>query len=403
MKICYFTYDYSEGAGVHARGFASALMGEGVDLSLISLGNWNSPAYTPYKPVAKSIWRRFAAFFGYDMKCLLKNVPYGLIAWKTVRRERPDLLIVRTSRLQFSTNLVARWHRLPIILEVNTLVSQEHEAMCKRHWHFNRLARLLEAAVLKSAAAITVVSEELRRMIAKQFGTPLEKMCVNHNGVDPEQFVPSVSSEAVKELKGWVRDRRVAGFIGSFQPWHGMPELIDAFAEIGRLRKDICLVIIGDGPLKRWVTHEVYERHLEDVVHILPPISHRDMPSYVQLFDIAVMAASNSYGSPVKIFEYMAMGKAILAPNSPAVKEILVHQRTAWLTDGGTHEIKEGLLKLLDDPALREALGTAARGEVLKNYTWRHNALRVMDVCKALLPDRDNHLLAPFETSVVSR
>jgi len=89
------------------------------------------------------------------------------------------------------------------------------------------------------------------------------------------------------------------------------------------------------------------------------------------------------FGSPTKLFEYMAMGKGIVASDLEQIGEVLVHGRTAWLVrPGSVDALAAGLAQLIDDRELRKALGSVARREVVARYTWREHTRRTIERLK---------------------
>jgi len=92
------------------------------------------------------------------------------------------------------------------------------------------------------------------------------------------------------------------------------------------------------------------------------------------------------FGSPTKLFEYMAMGKGIVASNLGQIGEVLEHGRTAWLVPpGDVDALAAGLRKLIDGPELRRDLGAEARREVVARYTWREHTRRTIARLKEIV------------------
>jgi glycosyltransferase involved in cell wall biosynthesis len=97
---------------------------------------------------------------------------------------------------------------------------------------------------------------------------------------------------------------------------------------------------------------------------------------------------SEFFGSPTKLFEYMAMGKAIVASNLGQIGDVLEHERTALIVEpGSVRELRASLARLSREPELRERLGQAARSQAVSHHTWMHNAGRVLDTYRAWVKD----------------
>jgi glycosyltransferase involved in cell wall biosynthesis len=118
---------------------------------------------------------------------------------------------------------------------------------------------------------------------------------------------------------------------------------------------------------------------ISDRVQFPGVVPHDDVPGWVGRFDIALQPRVTEYASPLKIFDYMAAGCAIVAPDQPNIREVLRHGATALLFDpADPNGLWEAVRMLAEDPALRVRLGEAARAELeARNYTWQHNAARI--------------------------
>ena len=88
---------------------------------------------------------------------------------------------------------------------------------------------------------------------------------------------------------------------------------------------------------------------------------------------------SRFFGSPTKLFEYMAMGKGIVASDLEEIGEVLTHNRTAWLVrPGDVEDLVAGIVAVGSDPEMRTRLGAAARAEAVERYTWDAHVRRML-------------------------
>jgi glycosyltransferase involved in cell wall biosynthesis len=182
----------------------------------------------------------------------------------------------------------------------------------------------------------------------------------------------------------------LAGFIGWFRPWHGLERLLEAAASPVWQAAGIHLVLAGDGPARPALEAAIVEKRLGERVVLCGTVPRGEVEAALTAFDVAVQPAVTAYACPMKILEYMAAGRAIVAPGSANVRELLTHGETGWLCSGdgsapSVEEMKEGILALASDPGLRDRLGRAARARIFeRGYLWEENARRVEELVLAL-------------------
>jgi glycosyltransferase involved in cell wall biosynthesis len=199
-----------------------------------------------------------------------------------------------------------------------------------------------------------------------------------------------------------VRDRygltgkTVIGFIGTFGKWHGAEVLAEAFArllqEAPEYRERIRLLMIGDGPTMPQVKATLDRYGVASYTVLTGLVPQLQGPAHLAACDILASPhipnpdGTPFFGSPTKLFEYMAMGKGIVASELDQIGEVLAHNQTAWMVKpGDAGALKDGLKTLVDDPALAHRLGAAARAEVVAKYTWRRHTQRIIETLQAQL------------------
>jgi glycosyltransferase involved in cell wall biosynthesis len=174
------------------------------------------------------------------------------------------------------------------------------------------------------------------------------------------------------------------GFVGFVRDWHGLDAVLDAMAADPM---PLELTIVGDGPARAALEAQAARLHLGARVRFLGLVPHEDVPALVSEFAIALQPRVNDYSSPLKVFEYMAAGCAIVAPDQPNIREILTDGVTALLFDPSDPDAMwDSVRRLAIDPALRQRLGSAARHKALNSYTWVGNARRVVELTEADRP-----------------
>jgi glycosyltransferase involved in cell wall biosynthesis len=226
----------------------------------------------------------------------------------------------------------------------------------------------------------------LRDLIAAT-GVKPDRLAVVQNGVVLARFLPPTPrpDDPTRPVR--------LGFVGFVRDWHGMDAVIRAMAAQPRSASGagtVELVVIGDGPARPELEALAAACGIPERVRFTGVVEHELVPALVGEFDIALQPRVTGYASPLKIFDYMAAGCAIVAPDQPNIRELLEHGRTALLVDPDTKGAMWGAIaRLADDVALRRRLGAAARAELERqDYTWRGNAARVAAWAAGLVAGR---------------
>ena len=299
-----------------------------------------------------------------------------------VKEDPPDLIYQRYSRFTFAGVEAAFRSERPLFLEYNG-----SEVWVGRHWDDAGMFPLLERFErlnLNAAARIFVVSEVERRNLLKT-GIESDRIIVNPNGVDVEVFRPGVGGVAERQKLAIDPGATLVGFTGTFGPWHGVLELAKAITRIPK-EHDLRFLLIGSGQLLEQTRQIIREAGLLEQVTFTGSVDHTRMPALLDACDILVSphvplaANAEFFGSPTKIFEYMAMGKGIVASRLGQIGEVLRNEETALLVEpGNVEELSEALVRLAESESLRERLGQAARRDAIEHHTWKRNAQTVLD------------------------
>jgi glycosyltransferase involved in cell wall biosynthesis len=246
---------------------------------------------------------------------------------------------------------------------------------------FPRLARRIEQHVFRSAELVCAVTGVLRDMLV-ELGVARERVLVTPNGVEPERYVYAsdarATARAALALGALAADELVLGFVGFYRDWHRLELVLAAMARPALARTH--LVLVGEGPARAELERKANDLVLGARVHFVGPRPHAAIPALLPAFDVALVPAINPYASPLKLFEYMAAGLAVLAPDQPNLREVLVDGADALLVPSGAEEpLANALVRLCADAALRARLGAAARAKVAAiDLTWQGNARRVL-------------------------
>jgi len=320
---------------------------------------------------------------------LWNNLVFGASALRHLaseqrERARIDFIYQRYSRFNWAGVLLSLTSGLPLFLEFNG-----SEVWVSRHWdpigQLWLLARF-ERLNLRAADRVFVVSDVERRNLLGS-GVEAERIVVNPNGVDTDQFYPGCGGRELRRALG-IDGRVVVGFLGTFGPWHGAPALAEAAALVRR-SSNCHFLFIGDGDQKAFA--EALMEKASGVADwtFTGRIPHEEVRVYLDACDIlssphvAATDGSDFFGSPTKLFEYMAMARPVVASRLGQIADVIEDGESGLLVaPGSPGELARAIDRLASDGALRERLGVAARRRVMERYTWRHNASRVFDSAK---------------------
>jgi glycosyltransferase involved in cell wall biosynthesis len=261
-----------------------------------------------------------------------------------------------------------------------------------RHWgrplRYETLSARIERLNLRASHLVSVVSRPLADEVQAQ-GVDARRVLVNPNGVDPDRYRPDLDGTAVRERYG-LTGRTVVGFIGTFGPWHGAEVLAEAFVRLLQSRPDyrnqVRLLWIGDGVTLPRVRRIVEDGGVADACAFTGLVPQAGGPAHLAACDVFASPhvpnadGSPFFGSPTKLFEYMAMGRGIVASALDQIADVLSDGRTALLVPAGdAGALAVALERLVDERALRAGMGAAAREVALERYTWREHVRRTIE------------------------
>lgn len=394
MKILYYSphpllsLDNDTGYAVHMGETIKAFREIGHEVLPVTMGgsknvsfNSKSGGHSFIKKFMKAAIPSYAWESMKDYMLLRHDVRAGIALMDVVRKYQPDLLYERGNYLQLSGTKVSLQTGTKHILEVNAPFSEERNALQGNSWYLRRSGRVEEEQLL-SAHKVVTVSSALSNYYISRFSLNPAKFIVLPNAVDPSQ-ADSVSPEKTARIrkKYGLENSIVVGFSGSILAWHGIDILIKAFAAVLRSenRRTLKLIIVGDGETLPSARNLAAALGVADSIIFTGSVPRSEVCDYVSVMDVAVMAKSNWYGSPVKIFEYGLMGKAIIAPDTDPVKEVMNDGEDGILVAPAEESVASALKKILSDEGLGKSMGERFRKKVLAFHTWKRNAEKILE------------------------
>lgn len=305
----------------------------------------------------------------------LLEILYNLVAlWKLWRSGlgKYDLIFERYAIFSCIGLLIAKVKKIPFVIEIN--YTSRSPLVRKRSFLLKPLAYALDKIIFRSATLLTPVSTTLQRELIEVFDVPNSKIIVLPNAVDPTSFIPR---SAYNQNEG---STKVIGFVGGFYPWHGLDLLIEAFNTIHNKFPEAQIMLIGDGPELARIKLKVGHLGLSHKIAFEGRVNHKDLPGLMKDFYIGVMPDSNDYGSPMKIFEYMALGVPVIAPDyAPILDAITCGKQGLIFKKGDVGDLSAMLNKLLADAHLAERMGADGRSSVEKEHNWNANVAKITE------------------------
>ncbi|MBT0994619.1 glycosyltransferase [Cellulomonas sp. DKR-3] len=294
---------------------------------------------------------------------------------QAIERHRPAL--VQASSFYSAgagAAVAARRAGLPFVYEMRGLgdlmvTANRPQVKGTQGWRF--LAEM-ETQVCLAADGVLTLTGALRDEMIRR-GVPAERIGVLPNGVHADQFAPLERDEELASELG-VQGKVVLGYAGSLVEYEGLDLLLGALTRM-RHRADVALVVVGDGPAENALRALSSSLGLDDQVRFVGRVAHTQVPRYLSLTDIAPFPRLPldvcRLISPMKPFESMAMGRAVVSSDVEALAEIVDDGRTGrTFAAGDAGALADVLDELVDDAAQRDRLGAAAREWVRQDRDW---------------------------------
>ena len=328
---------------------------------------------------------------------------------QTLTHTNVRFIYQRNSLGNYAGVALSRRLGVPLVLEYNG-----SEAWVAKNWgrplRFHDTAALAEDVNIRHAHLIVTVSDVLRDELLER-GVEPERIvtypnCIDPATFDPERFSAEANAQTRREI-GFGPGDVIATFIGTFGQWHGVDVLAQAIRRMVLERRkqldalQLRFLLIGDGQKMALVRDALAIPDADRYVHLAGLVPQRAAPRFLAASDLLLSPhvgnadGSRFFGSPTKLFEYMAMGRGIVASDLDQIGEVLrpavvlpgrLPAGTAGddgavavlVPPGDVDRLIEGIELLAGDRALRDALGRNARHLALSRYTWRHHVAAIL-------------------------
>lgn len=394
MKIIYYsphpTHDIISEVGyaTHQRETIKALRSLGHEVITLIMGGDTAGEHleiyrektttSPLKSILKKFIPRFIWTSLNNYKLILHDRHAGQKLEEYIVKYKPDLVYERSEYLQDSGARITSRHDVKYFLEVNAPFVEEMGHF-EGYSLFHGKAHKVEAYKLQKADKIFCVSSSLTDFLVKRYHCKREKIIMQPNCIDPAKLEGIDPSRIRHDLS--IHSGAVIGFVGSIFPYHGVDLLIKGFAEVHKQNPQTCLLIVGDGAILQDLKAMASNIGVSDKVIFTGKVPHDQVFDYMAAMDICVMARSNWYGSPVKIFEYGLMKKPVIAPDTAPVRDVMEHYKTGLVIKDNKEELVTAIHLFLNDRVLAENCADNFHREVMQKYTWQKAAQTIINAC----------------------
>lgn len=335
----------------------------------------------------KRSWKKFIPNFLWetlrDFSLLRtdKNLESQLIA--LIQKEKPDMIYERAYYLMGAGFRAAQATGVRYSCEINAPYPEEKAIMNGKSL-LNQKARHNEVQQVKFAHRVFVVSTALKKYLEKNCGCEQRKIVVTPNAVNLAGIqLSDEKQEQIRKQFGILRSDQVIGFVGSIFAYHGVDVLIEAFARLVQDRQEpLKLLIVGDGEILNKLKERVSSLGISGQVSFTGNVAHHDVYNYIQIMNYTVMARSNWYGSPVKIFEYGALKKCVIAPEVVPVLDVMIDKKDGLLVKDNDGSLQDALLYLLDHPEDAQRMAESFYQKVISRHTWQQVSDTILEEMK---------------------
>lgn len=318
-----------------------------------------------------------------------RNDPLRELLQRLHNEQAFDAVYERYSLFGYAGFEFAQAAGLPFLLEVNAPLVEETQR--HRTLALGPAAEAIRVRLFNESSHMIAVSNAVARHIISI--SPTSNVSVLPNAVNRERYETLPEPGEYRERYGINETSFTVGYLGSFKPWHGLPNLIDAVAELKEAELNVRLMIIGEGQRLRPELEARCQRHnLDNTAIFTGEISFRDAPAALSACDALVAPyprIEGFYFSPLKLFEYMASGSPVVASAIGQINDILEHERTALLVPpGDVTRLARALRRLHDDREMATQIGKAARKLALTKHTWASRASEIHSLIQSADPVR---------------
>jgi glycosyltransferase involved in cell wall biosynthesis len=306
---------------------------------------------------------------------------FYILNWK------PDVIYLRQGLFEVFPPILARLFGVPYVIEKNGIMEDEFRSRGFSEIVI-KILRLAEEINFRLSDKIVCVTEGIKREIVRRYKVNEGKLMVIPNGANIELFRPLDKRECRRKL-GLEENAFYVGFVGSFAPWQGLEILIEAAKRVKEQGyAQIKYILVGDGEQEPLLRQKVREYKLEQEIRFTGRVAYEQVVNYINTFDVCYLCKERlSFGfSPLKLYEYLACGRPVIASRVDGVKEVIEEGKCGYLFEpGDAEELAKRIIQSYQERDTLQEMGLRGRRLVESKYSWRMTAKRIVKVLNEII------------------
>lgn len=386
MKILFYSphptlyLEASTGYGSHMRGMIKGFQEEGHTVEILVMGKAPSSFVTNHYSfdlkslaklfIPKILWRTFKEIqqIRFD-KHAANELQF------TIDSFHPDIVYERSAWMSNGSVDVLTNFNIKHIIEINAPFEEEVKAFEKASSFIGVVGKKKLKSLLQSADLVLPVTSSLQTYLIEHYQLSASKCAVVPNAIEKNEIQINESRVVEINKKYSLSEVTVLGFVGSIFPYHGVDRLIRGVSKLKHT--DVAILIVGDGHLIPELKKLANDLGISSRVHFVGSVPKEDIYNYFSAMDILTLPNTEWYCSPVKLFEYGALGKTILAVNEIGVSDVMSIEEGV-LFENNDVAFQEALLASLKDVEEHQKKALKFQQKILQKHTWRANAHKVI-------------------------
>lgn len=291
-------------------------------------------------------------------------------------RKKVDLIYERDHIFGIGI-ILGKIFRIPTIVEVNGIIIEEMKILKHFNLKIINLAKFIESFTLKNATHIISVTDGIKTYLKENYQIGFDRITTIPNSVNTDLFKPIENSKQILNLNP---EFNYILFVGSLVDWQGVDTLIRASPLILKDMPKTRFLIVGDGSMRTYYMNLTKTINVNDKFSFIGVVPHESVPLFINACDICVVPKKplKSGYSPLKLYEYIACGKPVVASRISGFELLNEFNCGLLFEPENSVDLANVILKLLNDPALREEIGSNAL-MVSKKISWKNVAQKTLD------------------------